>query len=65
MGVGLTDDHQFGKPYRLFHMSTPLSTVPPYGMNYAVTKDAQHFCVRRIDPNIDAPSIGLLSTTTF
>ncbi len=65
MGVGLTDDIQFGKPYRLFHMSTPLSTVPPYGMNYAVTKDAQHFCVRRIDPNIDAPSIGLLSTTNF
>ncbi len=65
MGVALIDDHQFGKPYRLFHMSAPVSTVPPYGMNYAVTKDGQHFCVRRIDPNVDDPSVSLLSTTNF
>jgi Tol biopolymer transport system component len=65
MGVAITDDHQFGNPYRLFHMSAPLSTMPPYGMNYAVTNDGKHFCVRRVDPNVEAPSVSLLSPENF
>jgi Tol biopolymer transport system component len=65
IGVALADQQQFGKPYPLFHMPAPLSTVPAYGMNYAVTKDGQHFCVRRIDRNFDVPSVSLLSATNF
>jgi len=63
MALAVTENHQFGKPYRLFHLPAALS-IMPYGMNYAVTKDGQHFCIRTIDRNVDEPSISLLSTTS-
>jgi hypothetical protein len=64
MALAVTENHQFGKPYRLFHLPAALSIMPPYGMNYAVTKDGQHFCIRTIDRNVDEPSVSLLSTAS-
>jgi Tol biopolymer transport system component len=61
MALAVTENRQFGKPYRMFHLPAALSIMPPYGMNYAVTKDGQHFCIRTIDRNVDEPSVSLLS----
>jgi len=52
---------EFGKPQRLFHMPAPLSTVPPYGLNYAATKGGQRFLVRHLDASFAASSISVIT----
>jgi len=52
---------EFGKPERLFHMPAPLSTNPPYGLNYAATKEGQRFLVRHLDASFAASSISVIT----
>ena len=63
MAVEVTDRHgtHFGEPYPLFHIPNSLLTAPPYGLNYATSKDGQRFLVRHVDPKTEPRAIAIIT----